>query len=132
MNYWIAKSEPDSYSWDDFVVQQEEVWDGIRNYQARNYLKEMQLGDLVYFYHSGKERAIVGLAGVSEEAFPDPSDSKWTAVKLKVKKQLKSQVTLQDLKANDQLRDMKMLKQPRLSISPMSKEEFEVILKMCS
>ncbi len=70
----MVKSEPGSYSWADFVEKNEEVWDGVRNYQARNFLREMQLGDLVFFYHSGKEKAIVGIAEVSQEQFPDPKD----------------------------------------------------------
>src|SRR5690606_3798168 len=98
MKYWMVKSEPDSYSWNDLVAKDEDVWDGVRNYQARNFLREMQLGDLVFFYHSGKEKAIVGIAEVSQEQFPDPADDAWTAVKLKAKSPLKNAVSLSKIK----------------------------------
>ena len=92
----------------------------------------MRLGDLVFFYHSGKDKAIVGIAEVSEEAFPDPKDGEWTAVRLKVKKSLKSPVTLEMIKNEDQLSQLPMLKQSRLSVLPVGKEEFDLILKMGS
>ncbi|WP_111321789.1 EVE domain-containing protein [Algoriphagus chordae] len=132
MNYWMVKSEPGSYSWDDFVAINEEVWDGVRNYQARNFLREMQLGDLVFFYHSGKEKAIVGIAEVSQEQFPDPTDEAWTAVKLKVKSPLKNSISLAAIKAEDRLSELPMLKQSRLSVLPVGKEEFDLLLKMGS
>ncbi|MDF2157394.1 EVE domain-containing protein [Algoriphagus sp. CAU 1675] len=132
MNYWMVKSEPGSYSWDDFVKIEEEVWDGVRNYQARNYLREMKLGELVLFYHSGKDKEVVGIAEVSEEAFPDPKDEAWTAVKLKVKKALNQPVTLAQIKSEDRLSELPMLKQSRLSVLPVGKEEFDLILKMGS
>lgn len=132
MNYWMVKSEPESYSWDDFVAKNEEVWDGVRNYQARNFLREMRLGDLVLFYHSGKEKAIVGIAEVSEEQFPDPTDEAWTAVKLKVNSPMKTAVPLAAIKAEDRLAGLPMLKQSRLSVLPVGKEEFELLLKMGS
>ena len=132
MNYWLVKSEPESYSWDDFVAIKEDVWDGVRNYQARNFLREMQLGDLVFFYHSGKVKAIVGIAEVSQEQFPDPLDEAWTAVKLKVNRPLKKSVSLAAIKAEDRLSDLPMLKQSRLSVLPVAKEEFDLLLKMGS
>ena len=130
MNYWMVKTEPSSYSWEDFQAKGEDVWDGVRNYQARNFLKAMQLGDPVLFYHSGKDKAIVGVAEVSEEAFPDPKDADWVAVKLKVKKSLPQSVTLQAIKAEDRLSEMLMLRQSRLSVMSVTREEFELILKM--
>ncbi|MDR7132723.1 putative RNA-binding protein with PUA-like domain [Algoriphagus sp. 4150] len=130
MNYWMVKSEPESYSWDDFVAKKEDVWDGVRNYQARNFLREMQLGDLVFFYHSGKEKAIVGIAEVSQEQFPDPTDEAWTAVKLKVKSPLAKSIPLTAIKAEDGLSDLPMLKQSRLSVLPVAKDEFDLLLKM--
>jgi predicted RNA-binding protein with PUA-like domain len=130
MNYWMVKSEPASYSWDDFAAKHEDVWDGVRNYQARNSLREMQLGDAVLFYHSGKDKAVVGIAEVSEEAFPDPKDPAWVAVKLKAKRPLKSPVTLEMIKAEDRLSELPMLKQSRLSVLPVGKEEFDLLLKM--
>lgn len=132
MNYWMVKSEPSSYSWDDFAAKQEDVWDGVRNYQARNSLRDMHLGDAVLFYHSGKDKAIVGIAEVSEEAFPDPKDSAWIAVKLKAKRSLKSPVTLEMIKTEDRLSELPMLKQSRLSVLPVGKEEFDLLLKMGS
>jgi len=128
----MVKSEPGSYSWEDFVSQNEEVWDGVRNYQARNFLREMQLGDLVFFYHSGKEKAIVGIAEVSQEQFPDPINEAWTAVKLKVKSLIKNVISLAAIKAEDGLSDLPMLKQSRLSVLPVGKEEFDLLLKMGS
>jgi predicted RNA-binding protein with PUA-like domain len=130
MNYWLVKSEPESYSWDDLVAKGEDVWDGIRNYQARNFLREMQIGDLVYFYHSGKEKAIVGLAEVSEEAFPDPKDAAWVAVKIKDKKKLEKPVSLSQIKSEDLLSGMLLIKQSRLSVMSLTKVEFDTILKM--
>ncbi|MBN7817122.1 EVE domain-containing protein [Algoriphagus pacificus] len=132
MNYWMVKSEPSSYSWEDFVAKKEDVWDGVRNYQARNFLRAMQLGDLVLFYHSGKDKAVVGIAEVSEENFPDPKDKDWLAVKLKVNSTLKNPVSLQAIKSEDALSDMLMLRQSRLSVMSLEKAEFELILKMGS
>ncbi|WP_111610761.1 EVE domain-containing protein [Algoriphagus yeomjeoni] len=132
MKYWMVKSEPGSYSWSDFVAKNEDIWDGVRNFQARNYLREMQLGDLVFFYHSGKEKAIVGIAEVSEEEFPDPKDEAWTAVKLKVKSDLKNAIPLAAIKAEERLSELPMLKQSRLSVLPVGKEAFDLLLKMGS
>ncbi|RAI92124.1 putative RNA-binding protein with PUA-like domain [Algoriphagus yeomjeoni] len=128
----MVKSEPGSYSWSDFVAKNEDIWDGVRNFQARNYLREMQLGDLVFFYHSGKEKAIVGIAEVSEEEFPDPKDEAWTAVKLKVKSDLKNAIPLAAIKAEERLSELPMLKQSRLSVLPVGKEAFDLLLKMGS
>jgi predicted RNA-binding protein with PUA-like domain len=130
MNYWMVKSEPESYSWEDFLKTGEDVWDGVRNFQARNYLRQMQVGDVVLFYHSGKAKAIVGLAEVSQEGFPDPKDQEWIAVKLKAKQPLKNPVTLAEIKAEDRLSDLPMLRQSRLSVLPVAKDEFELLLKM--
>ena len=98
MNYWMVKTEPSSYSWEDFQAKGEDIWDGVRNYQARNFLKEMHLGDPVLFYHSGKDKAVVGIAEVSEEAFSDPKDADWVAVKLKVKKHVCWNSVLKNIK----------------------------------
>ena len=128
MNYWMVKTEPSSYSWEDFSKKGEDVWDGVRNYQARNFLKEMRQGDPVLFYHSGKDKAVVGLAEVSAEAFPDPKDQSWVAVSLKAKLALKNPVTLAAIKGEDGLSDMLMLRQSRLSVMSVTKEEFNLIL----
>jgi predicted RNA-binding protein with PUA-like domain len=130
MNYWMVKTEPSSYSWEDLVHKGEDVWDGVRNYQARNFLKSMQKGDLVLFYHSGKDKAVVGIAEVVEEAFPDPKDAAWEAVRLCSKRAFTLPVTLQQIKAEDRLADMLMLKQSRLSVMSVTPSEFELILKM--
>jgi predicted RNA-binding protein with PUA-like domain len=130
MNYWMVKTEPESYSWDDFVKKGEDVWDGVRNYQARNFLKAMHLGDQVLFYHSGKEKAVVGIAEVSREAFPDPKDEAWTAVGLSVKQALANPVTLEKIKSEDRLSEMLMLRQSRLSVMSVTKEEFNLILTL--
>lgn len=130
MNYWMVKTEPSTYSWEDFQEKGEDVWDGVRNYQARNFLTEMRLGDPVLFYHSGKDKAVVGVAEVSEEAFPDPKDGDWVAVKLKVNSALPNPVSLQSIKAEDLLSEMLMLRQSRLSVMSVTDQEFELILKM--
>ncbi|GMQ24777.1 EVE domain-containing protein [Algoriphagus sp. oki45] len=130
MNYWMVKSEPTSYSWTDFEKKGEDVWDGVRNYQARNFLKEMKKGDQVLFYHSGKDKAVVGVAEVSEEAFPDPKDGDWVAVNLKAKTPFQNPVSLSAIKAEDRLSEMLMLKQSRLSVMSVTKPEFDLILKM--
>jgi len=130
MNNWMVKTEPSSYSWEDFLSKEEDIWDGVRNYQARNFMKEMKMGDPVLFYHSGKDKAVVGVAEVSEEAFPDPKDEAWVAVKLKVKRSLKSPVSLADIKAEDRLSEMLMLRQSRLSVMSVTPAEFDLIIKM--
>lgn len=130
MNHWMVKSEPNSYSWDDFAKKGEDVWDGVRNYQARNFLKEMRQGDPVLFYHSGKDKAVVGVAEVSAEAFSDPKDEAWVAVSLKVKQAFKNPVTLQTIKAEDRLSEMLMLRQSRLSVMSVTKDEFNLILNL--
>ncbi len=130
MNYWMVKTEPGSYSWEDFEKKGADVWDGVRNYQARNFLKEMHAGDPVLFYHSGKDKAVVGLAEVSDEAFPDPKDGAWVAVSLRVKQPLANPVTLERIKSEDRLSGLLMLRQSRLSVSAVTKEEFSLILAM--
>jgi predicted RNA-binding protein with PUA-like domain len=130
MNYWLVKSEPNSYSWNDLSAKLEDIWDGVRNYQARNFMKEMKLGDQVFFYHSGKEKAIVGLAEVREEAFPDPKDADFVAVKIKSKQPLKNPVSLSEIKSTDLLSEVLLIKQSRLSVMPISKIEAEILMKM--
>lgn len=130
MNYWMVKTEPGSYSWEDFAKKGEDIWDGVRNYQARNFLKEMKQGDPVLFYHSGKDKAVVGIAEVSAEAFPDPKDDTWVAISLKPKQALKNPVTLATIKAEEGLTEMLMLGQSRLSVMSVTKEEFNLILTL--
>lgn len=130
MKYWMVKTEPSSYSWEDFSKKGEDVWDGVRNYQARNFLKEMQQGDPVLFYHSGKDKAVVGVAEVSAAAFPDDKDEAWVAVNLKAKQALRNPVTLEAIKAEDGLSEMLMLRQSRLSVMSVAEDEFNLILNL--
>jgi predicted RNA-binding protein with PUA-like domain len=132
MNYWLVKQEPDSYSFADFQKEGKTDWTGVRNFTARNNLKEMKVGDKVFYYHSGDERAVVGLAKVTKSHFPDPTadEGSWVAVELEAGKPLKKPVTLADIKANKKLAEMKLVKLSRLSVSPVTKEEFDEILEM--
>lgn len=133
MKYWLVKTEPETYSWDDLCKKEKDVWDGVRNYQARNYLNNMLPGDPVYIYHSGKRREIVGLAEVVSGPFKDPTDSGgkgWIAVSLKPKQILPRSVSLEDIKATEMLQDMPLLKQSRLSVMPLSTMEFNAILNL--
>jgi predicted RNA-binding protein with PUA-like domain len=135
MNYWLIKSEPSEYGWEDLLNNGEEIWDGIRNFQARNYLKEMKMGDLLLFYHSGKTKEIVGIAEVTQEAFPDPGDSEqkgWVSVKIKAKNSLKNPFTLEKIKNDGQLTNLPLLKQSRLSVMPVDKFQFDHIVKSAS
>jgi predicted RNA-binding protein with PUA-like domain len=130
MNYWMVKQEPDAYSWDDFVKDGKTDWTGVRNFQARNNLKEMKKGDKVLFYHSNTGKEVVGVAKVSKSSFPDPTDEKWFAVELVPDKRLKKPVSLADIKANLALAELKLIRQSQLSVLPVTKDEFEEILSM--
>lgn len=128
MNYWLVKQEPQTYSFDDLIKDKKTIWDGVRNYQARNNLREMKRGDKVLFYHSGLEKSVVGAAEVERENFPDPSDEKWIAVKIKPLEKLKRAVTLDEIRAEKKLQNIALIKQSRLSVMPLTKEEFEKII----
>ncbi|MEP6788132.1 MAG: EVE domain-containing protein [Acidobacteriota bacterium] len=130
MNYWMVKQEPDSYSWDDFVKDGATDWTGVRNFQARNNLKSMKKGDKVLYYHSNIGKEVVGIAEVSKEAFPDPTDEKWFATELKPVKPLKKAVTLVQMKANLALAELKLIRQSQLSVLPVTKDQYEEILSM--
>ena len=130
MNYWMVKQEPTAYSWDDFVKDGKTDWTGVRNFKARNFLKEMKEGDKVYFYHSVVGKEVVGIAKVTKEAFPDPTDTAWHAVELTPDKPLKKPVTLEAIKANKALANIYLVRQPRFSVMPLTKDEFEEILSM--
>ena len=131
-NYWIVKTDPDSYSIDDFVKDKETVWDGVRNYQARNNLNLMKKGDLVLIYHSNAEKAIMGLAKVSKPSYQDPTtdDERWTAVDLKLSKVFKKQPDLAILKQEPGLSDIGLIKQSRLSVMPITQNEYELITEL--
>lgn len=130
MNYWLVKSEPETYSWDDFVRKGVDHWDGVRNFQARNNLKSMKKGDLVLFYHSVKEKSVVGIASVVREFYPDPTaeSGDWVVVDLKPETKLKKPVTLEQIKQDERLQQMPLIRQSRLSVMPVKKEEFDIII----
>jgi predicted RNA-binding protein with PUA-like domain len=130
MNYWMVKQEPEAYSFDDLVKDGTTDWTGVRNFQARNNLKAMKKGDKVLFYHSVSEKAVVGITEVSKENYPDPTDENWTAVEIKALKKLKNPVTLEAVKGNVALADIKLVRQSRLSVLPLTKDEYEEILSM--
>ena len=128
--YWLVKSEPFKYSWEDFVRDGSTYWDGVRNYQARNNLKAMRKGDLVLYYHSNEGKAVVGIAKVTKEFYQDPTtdDERWVVVDLKPVRALKKPVTLGDIKVDERLRDMALIRQSRLSVMPVGEGEFDVIV----
>lgn len=132
MRYWLIKSEPGTYSWDDFVKLGRDHWDGVRNYQARNNMKEMEVGDLALFYHSVKEKSVVGIAEVVREFYPDPTidDERWVVVDFVPVEKLKTPVTLDQVKADDRLSQMVLVNNSRLSVQPVAKEEFDIIVGM--
>jgi len=133
MNFWLVKSEPDAYSWQDFEAAGRAVWDGVRNYQARNNLNAMRLGDQVLFYHSVEGKEVVGLAKVSREAYPDPTvpdDPRWVVVELEPMMKLVRPVPLAALKGEPLLANLSLIKQSRLSVMPVRPDEFELILAM--
>jgi predicted RNA-binding protein with PUA-like domain len=132
MSYWIVKTEPSTYSWKDLEAKGEDTWDGVRNFQARNNLNQMKEGDLVLLYHSGVEKALVGLAQVSQEAFPDPQDAAWVAVKLQALRPLVAPLTLPQMQAEPDLAGISLLKQSRLSVHALSEEAFTLICKLSS
>jgi len=131
MKYWLVKSEPEVYSWDQFVKDKKTFWDGIRNYQARNNMREMDKGDQVIFYHSGDERSAVGIAEVVKTAYQDPTteDEAWVVVDLKPVRPLKNPVTLATIKSTKGFENIALVKQGRLSVLPLTKKEFELIAK---
>lgn len=130
MKYWLVKQEPEKYSFDDLLKDEKTIWDGVRNYQARNNLRDMKTGDKVLFYHSVSEKSVVGIAEVSKENFPDPTDENWLVVELKPLEKLANPVTLEQIKAEKTLENIALIKQSRLSVMPLTKREFEKILKM--
>lgn len=130
MNYWLVKTEPETYSWDNLVNDKKTIWDGVRNFRARSNLKKMKRGDMVFFYHTGSEKAIIGLAKVLREAFPDPKDKEWAAVELAPQKKLKRPVLLAEIKADKRLTSMTLVRVARLSVQPVLPNEFDIILQM--
>ena len=132
--FWLMKSEPDAYGWEDLVTEGEGTWDGVRNHLAARNLRTMKKGDLAFFYHSNIGLEIVGIMKISKAGLTDPSDpdGKWAAVKVKPVKRLKRSVTLKEIKATPELADMDLLRQSRLSVSMVRPVEWERILAMAS
>lgn len=132
MNYWLVKSEPFKYSWEQFIKDGKTFWDGVRNYGARNNLRAMKKGDQVLFYHSNEGLAVVGIAEVLKEAYQDPTtiDSNWVAVDLKPIKAMPKPVTLAQIKSEPTLQDMDLVRLSRLSVGTVKEREYKKILKM--
>ena len=131
-NYWLLKSEPSTWSWQDQVKSKVDMWDGVRNYQARNNLMKMKKGDQCFFYHSVSEKSIVGIVEVTKEYYPDPTDkkNKFVVVDVKAIKKLKKPVSLDEIKKNNKLKNIALIRQNRLSVMPLTKAEWNEILKM--
>ena len=132
MQYFLVKSEPFKYSWDQFQKDGSTFWDGVRNYQARNTLMSMKKGDMVLFYHSNEGLEIVGIAKVAKEYYPDPTidDERWCVVDLKVHKKLKVPITLSEIKKDSLLKEMALVKQSRLSVMPVTEDQFHRVISL--
>ncbi len=132
MNHWLVKQEPATYSWSRFVADGRTDWTGVRNYLARNFLREMAVGDPVLYYHSVEEKSVVGLASVSREAFPDPTadEGDWSAVELRPEHPFENPVALATMRADPKLKNLAFLRQSRLSVSPVTRAEYQHILRL--
>lgn len=134
MRYWLFKSEPNTWGWDDQLAKGDagEEWDGVRNYQARNFMREMKLGDLGFFYHSMKEKSVVGIVEVCAEIHPDSTtdDPRWECVDIKAVRPVANPVTLDMIKADARLAEMVLVKNSRLSVQPVTEEEWNVVLEL--
>ena len=130
--YWLLKSEPSTWSWEDQVRAGIEMWDGVRNYQARNNLMKMKKKDLCFFYHSVSEKLIIGIVEVVKEHYPDPTDKtgRFVVTDVKTKRKLKKAVSLEEIKSTPKLSNMALIKQSRLSVMPLTKNEWETIIKI--
>jgi predicted RNA-binding protein with PUA-like domain len=130
MNHWLLKSEPESFSWQDMKRDITTKWDGVRNYQARNYMMQMKPGDKAFFYHSGKDKEIVGIVEIISDYYPDPSDPRFAIVDVKYLKDLNIPVPLQKIKMHHELTHLSLIRQSRLSVMPIGKIEWEILLKL--
>ena len=130
--YWLLKSEPSTWSWDDQVKSNIDMWDGVKNYQARNNLMKMKKGDHCFFYHSVNEKSVIGIVEVHKEHHPDPTDKskRFVAIDVKALKKLKYPVTLDRIKKNNKLQNISLIKQSRLSVMPLTINEFKEIIKL--
>jgi predicted RNA-binding protein with PUA-like domain len=132
MNYWLVKSEPEAYSWETFVKEKRTAWTGVRNFQARNNLRTMKKGDPVLFYHSVSAKQVVGVARVDKEAYPDPTakEGDWSCVDLVPVKSLRAPVALDQIKSDKVLREMPLLKQSRLSVTPVTEAQYQKLMQL--
>ena len=132
VNYWLLKSEPSTWSWEDQVKAGIEMWDGVRNYQARNNLMKMKKKDLCFFYHSVSEKLIIGIVEVVKEHYPDPTDKtgRFVVTDVRTKKRLKRAVSLEEIKSTPKLSNMALIKQSRLSVMPLTKNEWDTNIKI--
>lgn len=132
MNYWLIKSEPFKYSWDDLIKDGWTYWDGVRNYAARNNMRDMKKGDTLLYYHSNEGKEIVGIATVKKEAYQDPTtdDDRWSCVDVEPVRKLKNPVTLKQIKADDILQSMEIVKLSRISVSKVTREEFDRVVQL--
>lgn len=131
-NYWLVKSEPNAYSWDDLVRDEWTYWDGVRNYESRNNMRKMAKGDQVLYYHSGRVRAVVGIAEVTREHYQDPTteDTRWSAVDVRPVRVLPQPVTLKAVKGEARLASMQLVTRGRLSVTPVREDEYGIVLAM--
>ena len=131
-SHWLVKSEPSTYSWDKFKAEKKAVWDGVRNFEARNNLRAMKKGDLVLFYHSNEGKEVVGIATVAKEAYPDPTatEGDWSVVEITPKKALTQPVTLATVKADKQLTNFALVRKSRISVIPVTEAEFAHVLEL--
>jgi predicted RNA-binding protein with PUA-like domain len=132
MNHWLVKSEPETYSWANFVQDGQTAWTGVRNFAARLHLRAMKKGDAVFFYHSGEDKSVIGLGRVAREFYSDPTanEGDWSCVDLKAGKPLVRPVTLAQIKADKVLGEMELVRQSRLSVSPVTEAQYERLLKL--
>ena len=130
MNYWLMKSEPSTYSWSDLERDKKATWDGVRNFQARNNIKAMKKGDTVFIYHSGEDKAVIGIAKIAKEAYPDPKDKDWPVVEISAEKKLKKAVTLSQIKSVKKLSNMVLVRSSRLSVQPVNEDEFNAVIEL--
>jgi len=130
MNYWLMKTEPSTYSWTDLQKDKKTGWDGVRNFTARNNLKAMKKGDLAFIYHSNEDKAVIGIAKIVKEAYPDPKDKDWVLVDIAPERKLKNPVSLAQIKADKRFANMVLVKVSRLSVQPVKPEEFDMIVAL--
>ncbi|MEZ5895769.1 MAG: EVE domain-containing protein [Parvularculaceae bacterium] len=134
MTYWLLKTEPDDWSWDEQAARGKkgEAWTGVRNAQARNYMREMKKGDLAFFYHTGNEKQVVGVVAVTREHYPDPTtdDERWVVIDVAAVEPVKKPVTLADIKGEEKLGDMVLVKNSRLSVQPVTAAQWKFVRKM--